>query len=251
MIVVIKDKEVFPLKIEVWSDYVCPFCYIGKRRLEEAIESFPHKDNIQVVFKSFELDPGADRDLKVGIHEKLAAKYNMTIDQAKNSTKEMEKQAKAAGLDFQFDGMVTANTLDAHRLAKYAEVQGKDKEVAELLLKAYFTEAKHIGELDVLLEIAEKAELDRSETSKVLESGQFTEEVRADEQAAQQMSVRGVPFFVLNQKYAISGAQPAAVFQDALKKVWEEEQASPQIQHLSSDQQEVCTEDGCDIPENK
>lgn len=149
-------------------------------------------------------------------------------------------------MTFRFDTMKPTNTFDAHRLAQYANEKGKLQDVVERLFYAYFTESKRISDRNVLLAIAEAAGLDRTEAEEVLASGRYTQEVRRDEEEAAALGVRGVPFFVLNRKYAISGAQPVEVFRRALEKVWEEEQSRP-LQPLSTDQGGTCTDEGCSI----
>ncbi|NRD80223.1 DsbA family oxidoreductase [Bacillus sp. BRMEA1] len=238
------------MKIEVWSDYVCPFCYIGKRRLDMALEQFPHKDQVVVEFKSFELDPNAPKYTSGTIHEALAKKYGMSVEQAKQANQGVGQQAASVGLAFHFDEMKPTNTFDAHRLEKYAKSQGKEKEVAEKLLYAYFTESKHLGEHEILADIAAAAGLDRRKALEVLEDpNAFANDVRLDEDLAQQYGVRGVPFFVINQKYAISGAQPLEAFTNALEKVWQEESTAPVFQDLSSEEDVSCTDGSCAIPD--
>ncbi|MCP3741019.1 DsbA family oxidoreductase [Rossellomorea sp. BNER] len=239
--------------IEVWSDYACPFCYIGKRRLEEALDAFPHKSKVQVVFKSFELDPNSDRNTDLNIHEILAKKYGTSIEQAKKMNESLRQQALSVGLDFKFDTMIPTNTLDAHRLTKFAETKGKEAEIIERLLKAYFTDSLHIGDHGTLLQLADEVGLDRIEVESILKSNDFTEDVRDDESRASQIGVTGVPFFVLNQKYAISGAQPKEVFENALLKVWGEENEKPVLKSIVPDHNEglICSDDGCDVPTNK
>lgn len=243
------------MKIQVWSDFVCPFCYIGKRRLEQAIEKFPHKDKIEVEFKSFELDPNSPKYDGKSIHEALAAKYGMSIEEAKKANEGVGKQAESVGLDFRFDEMKPGNTFDAHRLAKFAKEKGKEAVLTEKLLQAYFTESKNIGDEEVLADIAESAGLDRDEALKTLQDkNAYANDVRIDEALAQQYGIRGVPYFIINNKYAISGAQAPETFAGALQKVWEEESAAaPVLQDLSSAGTEdaACTDESCGIPENK
>jgi len=241
------------MKIEVWSDFVCPFCYIGKRRLELALEQFPYRDQVEVEFKSFELDPNSPKYDGRSIHEALAAKYGMSVEQAKQSNEGLGRQAATVGLTFNFDDMKPGNTFDAHRLAKLGKAQGKEAVLTEKLLHAYFTESKNIGDHETLADLAESAGIDRNEALKVLEdSSQYGNDVRIDEALAQQYGISGVPFFIINSKYAISGAQPLETFSNALNKVWEEESAaSPKFQDLSSEQGASCTDDSCIIPEKK
>ncbi|TRZ36958.1 DsbA family oxidoreductase [Niallia circulans] len=238
------------MKIEVWSDFVCPFCYIGKRRLEEAIAQFPGKDQVEVEFKSFELDPNAQIYSGTGINEALAKKYGMSIEEAKRANEGVGSQAAGVGLTFNFDEMKPTNTFDAHRLAKFAATVGKEKEMTEKLLASYFTESKLISDHDVLVEIAQTAGIEKEETLAVLnDSTKYANDVRIDEALAQQMGVTGVPFFVINQKYSISGAQPAETFRRALQQVWEEEGNAPKLQDLTGGNTgAACTDDNCDIP---
>lgn len=231
------------MKIEVWSDYVCPFCYIGKRRLEEALEQFPQADQVEVEFKSFELDPNAPTDDSRTIYEALATKYGMPIEQAKGTTAQVAAQAREVGLDYDFENMVVTGTLDSHRLTHYAKTVGKEKELSEALLQAYFVDAKHIGNHDVLLEIATSVGLDSDAVRDVLTTDVYTEEVRAEEKRASDLGITGVPFFVFDNKYGVSGAQPTEVFTQVLEKVWSEN--NPTIQVLSNGA--TCTDDNCDI----
>ncbi|MEH7119547.1 DsbA family oxidoreductase [Neobacillus vireti] len=240
------------MKIEVWSDYVCPFCYIGKRRLELALEQFPHKNQVEVEFKAFELDPNSPPYNGESIHEVLAKKYRMTIEQAKQANQNVGNQAASVNLTYHFDEMKPTNTFDAHRFAKFAKSKGKGDVVSEKLLQAYFTEGKHIGDYDTLADIAEAAGLDRKEVLNVLEDKTaFANEVRADEEIARAYQISGVPYFIINSKYAISGAQPLETFKGALQKVWEEEAPKPLFQDLSTEKDVSCVDGNCLIPEKE
>ncbi|KAB2336024.1 DsbA family oxidoreductase [Cytobacillus depressus] len=239
------------MKIQVWSDFVCPFCYIGKRRLEHALGQFPHKDQVEVEFKSFELDPNSPKYNGKSIHEVLAAKYGMSIEQAKQANEGVGQQAASVGLEFQFDEMKPGNTFDAHRLAKFAKEHGKEADVTEKLLHAYFTDSKDIGDVEVLENIAEQAGLNRNDTLRILQDkNAYANDVRIDESLAQQYGIRGVPYFIINNKYAISGAQSPETFANALQKVWEEESAAPVLQDLSAEntEDESCTDGSCGMP---
>lgn len=231
------------VKIEVWSDFVCPFCYIGKRRLEQALEPFPHRENVEIVFRSFELDPNAPNETPLTIHEIIANKYGISLEEAKRANADIGRQAEAVGLTFRFETMKPTNTFDAHRLAQYAKEKGKLNDMVERLFYAYFTESKRISDRNVLLAIAEAAGLERTEAEEVLASGRYTQEVRRDEEEAAALGIRGVPFFVFNGKYAISGAQPVDVFRRALEKVWEEEQSRPL--QLLGEEGRACGDDDC------
>lgn len=211
------------MKIEIWSDYVCPFCYIGKRRLEEALEVTGLTDKVEVVFKAYELDPNSPRTSEMSMHEALSKKYNMSLEEAVNMTDNISEQAKTVGLDYDFDNMKPGNTFDAHRLVKLAETENLGGVVAESLLRANFIDAKEVGSKEVLLQLAVDAGISKERANEMLESDEFAEDVKADISEARQVGVQGVPFFVINRKYAISGAQPAETFADALRKVTEEE----------------------------
>ena len=211
------------MKIEVWSDYVCPFCYIGKRRLEEALEETGLGDKVEVIYKAYELDPNSPKTSNQTMQEVLATKYNMSIEEAKNMTNNVVEQAKTVGLNYNYDEMKPANTFDAHRLAKLAAQEKVGEEVTESLLHSYFIEGEAIGTEDVLTRIAEEAGISAERIKAVLASDEFASEVKADIAEAREVGVQGVPFFVINRKYAISGAQPAETFADAIRKVAEEE----------------------------
>jgi len=206
------------MKIEVWSDYVCPFCYIGKKQLEKAIKNSGYDGQIDVEFKSFLLDPTTPIDTEESIYTSLARKYNMSEQEVENMTKNVASRAKEVGLDYNFDDMKTANTTAAHRLAKLAAEQGKAEIYNERLMKAYFLEGEAIGRHDVLKRLAKEAELDMETVQRVLESNEYEEAIEQDIYEAQQIGVRGVPFFVFNNKYGLSGAQPQPLFEQTIEQ---------------------------------
>lgn len=166
------------MKVEIWSDYQCPFCYIGKRRFEEALKQFENKDQVEVSFRSFELNPEAERDINMTQNEMLAKKYGMSQAQVEASSQNLTQQAKELGLDYHLDKVVLTNSFDAHRLMHFAESKGKEKEMNERLFKAYFTEGKHIGDHATLASLAEEVGLEKSETEAMLAGTAFTAEVR-------------------------------------------------------------------------
>lgn len=239
------------MHIEIWSDYVCPFCYIGKRRLEMAMNELPFQKEVSVEYKSFELDRNAPKNSTQSIHEELAKKYGMSVAEAKKMNESVAEQARTVGLHFRFDNMRTTNTFDAHRLQKYASTVGKD--ITEKLLSAHFTEGKYLGDHQVLLDIAVLSGLDKEKVLEVLNDGEaFADLVRNDEYEASRFGISGVPFFLINRKYAISGAQPVETFKQALQKVWEEERKTAPIQSLVDENQgSVCDDNGCNIPPEK
>lgn len=234
------------MKIEIWSDYVCPFCYIGKRNFETALNSTGLKGKVEVVYKAYELAPDSPVTTDMLMKEGLAEKYNMSIAEAEAMLENITVQAKAVGLEYDFDNVKAANTFAAHRVAKLAEKENLGEEMTEALLHAYFVEAKQIGSEEVLLEIAGQVGLDKEQVKNMLASDENIAAVKADITEAGQVGVKGVPFFVINQKYAVSGAQPPEAFAEALKKVAEEEGIKPGLQILG-DEKGLCTDDNCEI----
>ncbi|OBZ17355.1 DsbA family oxidoreductase [Bacillus sp. FJAT-26390] len=232
------------MKVEIWSDYVCPFCYIGKRKFEQALEKFAHKDQIEVVFRSFELDPSADPDSNISTYSMLASKYGMSIEKAKETTANVAEQAAAVDIAFHFEGTVSTNTFDAHRLVHFAAQQGKDKEMSERLFKGYFTDGENVGNRERLAVLAAEVGLDAAAVAQMLQTDQFADAVRAEEEEGSNLGIRGVPFYVVDRKYAVSGAQSPEVFLDTLNKVWEEKHPAF-IQVNEGDADVVCSDGFC------
>ncbi len=210
------------MKVEIWSDFMCPFCYIGKRRFEQALDQFAGKGETEVIFRSFELNPQASNGESGNVHAMLAQKYGMSLEQARASTSDLTQQAAAVGLSFNFDTMVNTNSFDAHRLIYFAEKNSKAAELTELMFKASFTDGTNISSREALAGLAAAAGLDRGQAAQALEQDDFTREVRSDEEEAQRLGIRGVPYFVIDRKYAVSGAQSPEMFLQALNKAWEE-----------------------------
>lgn len=237
------------MKIEIWSDFVCPFCYIGKRKLEQALEKFPERDQVVLEFKSYQLDPDANDDPELNFYEIFSKLKGIPIDQAKMMNEQIGKQAAQIGLTYNFDTMRYPNTLDAHRVAKYADTKGKGAEITERFLYAHFTESKLLSDADTLVELAKEVGLDEEEVREVVETKKFEKKVDEDIDLARQLGVQGVPFFVFNEKYAVSGAQPTETFLSALEKVWEEEKQKPALQSLDPKESKTsyCTDEGCGI----
>ncbi|MCK6164095.1 DsbA family oxidoreductase [Bacillus pumilus] len=238
------------MKVQIWSDIACPFCYIGKKQLETALEQFPEKEQVEIEFKSFELDPHAPVDVDHDVHDMLVKKYGMSRSQAMAMNEQVKQVGKEKGIDFQFDPLVLANTFDAHRLAQYAGQMGKGDFVMGELFQAYFTDGKHVGDRQTLLEIAEKAGLDLKEVQQVLSGEDFADHVRKDEKEARQLGISAVPFFLLNGKYSVAGAQPADTFLRALEAAWTEEAA--QAEKAAANAFEAACADGvCAVPAPK
>ena len=231
------------MNVEIWSDVMCPFCYIGKRKFEKALEQFPHKDEIKIIWKSFQLDPNTITDPSLNTIENLRLKKGWSKEQANETIAHVSDIAKQVGLNFNFDKAVVANSFDAHRLSHLAKKYNKQNELEEKLFSAYFTEGKNTADYETLLKIAEEIGMDKIEASTVLKGNEFSNEVHQDVEQAQQIGVRGVPFFVLNQKYAISGAQESETFLQALNKAYVEIKPVD----LSSEDAAICGPDGCEI----
>ncbi|MEP0712821.1 MAG: DsbA family oxidoreductase, partial [Algoriphagus sp.] len=200
------------MKIEIWSDVACPFCYIGKRKIEKAIAKFPHKDKIEVEWKSFLLNPDQVTQPNKSSEEHLAEVKGWSLAQTREITANVVKMAEEEGLDYHLDKSVVANTKKAHRLLHLAKTQGKGDEMKESLLKAYFTDAVNIDDDASLLTLAKEIGLDETAVKEVLSSDKFENEVDQDIYESRQLGVRGVPFFVLDRKFGISGAQQDEVF---------------------------------------
>lgn len=233
--------ETQTLQIDVWSDIVCPFCYIGKRHLEDALKRTGLGDSVDIVWHSFELAPEAETNTEANIYEELASRKGWSVEQSKQIHDQMEERAKQAGLDFHFDRTIPANSFRAHRLLHLAKRHGCQDEIKENLLKAYFTDGKNIDDESVLIRTGIYHGLKEAEIRDALTSETIAEEIQSDIQAAQRIGIQGVPFFVLNQKYAISGAQPVDVFVDALEKLREEQG----IEVFSGENGEACGPEGC------
>jgi predicted DsbA family dithiol-disulfide isomerase len=205
-----------PLTVEIWSDVVCPWCYIGKRRFEAALAEFPHP--VETVWRSFELDPGAPAVREHTATEHLAAKYGMSVEQAQASHARMTELAAAEGLEYDFGKTRGGNSFDAHRLIHLAAAHGKQDEAKERLMRAYFTEGVAIGDREALVALAADIGLDGDEVRVALDGDAYGDAVREDELLAQRIGIQGVPFFVLDRRLGVSGAQPAEVLVQALEQ---------------------------------
>ncbi|QSB24975.1 DsbA family protein [Flavobacterium sp. CLA17] len=207
------------MKIEIWSDIMCPFCYIGKRQLETALAEFPN-DEFEIEWKSFQLDPTISPQPDKDVYTYLAERKGMSVEQSVEMHKGVAERAKSVGLDYHFDKAIIANSFTAHRIIQLAKTKNLGDEMEEVFFKAYFTEGKDLNDGPTLLELAEKAGLDKNETLKVLENEKlFLSEVHTDIIEGQQIGVQGVPFFVFDRKYAVSGAQPVETFVQTIKEV--------------------------------
>ncbi|OAB38837.1 hypothetical protein PMSD_06875 [Paenibacillus macquariensis subsp. defensor] len=205
--------------MEFWSDIVCPWCYIGKRRFEKALSQFEHGKEVEVIWRSFELDPSTPRE-SGDLVAALSKKMGRSSDEVKQMMAQITNLAAQDGLEYRFDLMKNHNTFDAHRLIQFAATQGFVEEVTEHLYRASFTEGVSVSDIDALLQVAVKAGLDENATREMLASDKYSDDVRSDEARAHSLNVSGVPFVLANEKYAISGAQSTEVFLDALRQAW-------------------------------
>ncbi len=242
------------MKVEIWSDVVCPWCYIGKRRFEAALARFPHRDAIEVEWKSFELDPTAtsateaDGPQDADYAGRIASKYGTDRGQAQGMLDSMTAAAAAEGLDFHFERAIRANTVDAHQVIHLAGLRGVQDEVKERLLLAYFTQGEAVGDRENLVRLAAEAGLDAADVRQALETNAYLDDVRRDEYEARQFGISGVPFFVVDRKYGVSGAQPPAAILQVLEQAWAESHPVPTLTTIGAPSDaEACGPDGCAV----
>lgn len=231
------------LRIDVWSDIACPWCYVGKRRLERALGEFPHAGRVNVVWHAFELDPGApkERDPSVSHAERIARKYGISVAQARQATERLVEAGKGEGIAFDFVNIRSGNTFDAHRLVRLGLERGVQGGVKERLLRAYFEEGKLVSDSGTLLRLGVEAGLDERAVADLLTSDTYAAEVRADETSARELGIDGVPCFVLDGRFAVTGAQSPQVLLSALHHAWSERQESGAL----SEEGAVCGPEGC------
>ncbi|WP_273725126.1 DsbA family oxidoreductase [Brucella gallinifaecis] len=231
------------MQLQIWSDYACPYCYIGKRHLEEALAEFEHADDVEVVFRTFELDRTASPQVINTTQQRIEYKYRKNPESAREMINHIIAMGARAGLKMNYDTVRYTNTFDAHRLTHYAQVNGLAAEMSERLFRAYFTENRELADQEVLLSIASDVGLNRSETEATLKSGAFIKEAREEEAQAESRGIHGVPFFAFEDGTGLSGAQPKSVLLRALRDSWNSSQARPSANAPS------CDNDTCDVPE--
>ncbi len=210
------------MKVEIWSDVMCPFCYIGKRKFEMALNQFEDKDNVEIVWKSFQLDPTIVSDANKTVNQFLAERKGWTVEYAEQMNDHVTKIAKEVGLEYNLDKAVVANSFDAHRFSHLAKKHNLQNEAEEQLFKAYFTEGKNTADHDTIIQLGVEIGLDANEIKQMLKSDAYSEDVRMDIYEAQQIGVSGVPFFLFIDKYTITGAQDSSVFLQALNTISKE-----------------------------
>jgi len=218
----ITKKKPSKMQVEIWSDVMCPFCYIGKRKFEAALSQFAHKENIEVIWKSYQLNPEMKTDTNKNSIIALAEHKGISVEESKEMHKYVIEMAANIGLKYNMDKTISANSFNAHRLTHYAKGQGKQLEIEEKLFEAYFILGKNIDDINTLIGLGESVGLSHESLTKVLQGNDYEEAVRKDVYEAQQVGVRGVPFFVFDRKYAVSGAQESEVFLQSLQKSFDE-----------------------------
>ena len=227
------------MKIDIWSDIMCPFCYIGKRKLETALQQFDHKDKVEITWHSFQLDAAMQPQPGKDIHTYLAERKGQSREWSVRVHNQMTDMAKKEGLEYNFDKAVIANSFDAHRLIQLAKTHGKGDVAEEMLFKAYFTDGRNISNHNTLLQIGIELGLSAIEVGEMLSTDSYAEVVNDDIERARALGINGVPFFVIDGKYGISGAQPAEVFLNGLQQAWTEQQAT-----IANTEDNACTADG-------
>ncbi|MBD0831684.1 DsbA family oxidoreductase [Aestuariibaculum sediminum] len=229
------------MHIKIWSDIRCPFCYIGKKHFEAALNNFPHKDDITIEWKSFELDPNLQTNTTIDALTHFVENKGVDAERAKHMFNNVTAMAANTGLDFNLEKSIPANSLNAHRLLHFAKQQGVSNQIKEALLKAHLCEGKNIDDTNFLVELAKTMGLDNHKVKNMFSSDAFTYEVRQDEMEARNLGINSVPFFVIDNKYGISGAQPIEAFTNALHESYEKHQNKPL---------KAATENTCDIDGN-
>jgi predicted DsbA family dithiol-disulfide isomerase len=234
------------LKIQIWSDVMCPFCYIGKRKLEDALSQFENKDTVTIEWKSFQLDTSFVATPGETVVDHLAEKYRKDTDWAETMIENVTQNAKASGLNFHFEKAILANSFHAHRLLHLAKKHHLSNELEELLFKAYLTDGKDVNNLSTLKELGLEVGLENDAIEQVLHSNAYAKEVKQDQEEAQAIGVTGVPFFVFDNKYAVSGAQQPETFLKTLEKAWEEGKYDSKIILQNTTDENSCGIDGCE-----
>lgn len=236
------------MKVEIWSDIMCPFCFIGKRQFEEALKQFSSSEKVEIVWRSFMLDPTLPKpSSKLSTYAYLANRKGISLEQSKSLHRNVANMAKGVGLNYNFDIAVVANSFDAHRLIQLAKTLGLGDQAEERLFKAYFSEGKDMCDVNILIDLGKEIGIPEVDLNQLLISDRFANEIQLDIEEAQRIGVTGVPFFVFNRQYAVSGAQGTDVFKDVLTKSFADwEKAITELKKINSSAA-VCTpESGCE-----
>ncbi|MEU2504043.1 DsbA family oxidoreductase [Streptomyces sp. NPDC007863] len=233
------------MRVEIWSDIACPWCYIGKARFEKGLAAFAHREDVEVVHRSFELDPHRAKGDTGPVLEMLAKKYGRTLDEARAMEAHVASNAHSEGLEYLADGRDHGNTFDIHRLLHLAKERGRQNELLDLAYRANFAEERSVFDAGTLVTLAVEAGLDEAEARAVLaDETAYADAVRADEREAAELGANSVPFFVLDRRYGVSGGQPAEVFTQALEQAWQ----GRALQPVGAADAEACGPDGCEVP---
>lgn len=228
------------MKIEVWADFVCPFCYIGKRQLELALNHIPFKKHILIEYKSYEIYPNNHNESK-RLQDILNDKYGISVKHLQNIVKHAEK----IGILYQLDLLMHVNTFNAHRLLKYACTQNKQDEVVERLLKGYFIEREKINEYETIMKICDELSLNKNEVNTLLNSNKFSQAVQCDQLEADEIGIEQTPFFLFNEELALSGIQSIDIFKEAIEVTWEQMGKKPMFSKMKRSETTYCTGENC------
>lgn len=232
------------MKIEIWSDVACPWCYIGKRRFESALSGFPHRDSVDVIWRSYQLDPTLPEHYDGTELDYLSTRKGMAPQQVSQMFSHVTEQAKGEGLDYRFDKVVVANSFTAHRLIHLAGAHGKQDAAKERLLSDHFEHGQDIGSPEYLSSLGRELGIDADEVAGLFTTDKYADDVRSDFEEARALGISGVPFFVIDRKFGLSGAQPVGTFTAALNQAWQD--ANPLVLVNSADG-EACAPDGCAV----
>ncbi|WP_132994042.1 DsbA family oxidoreductase [Gordonia zhaorongruii] len=233
------------MQVEIWTDINCPFCYLGKKRFHDALDEFENAESVQVTHRSFELDPNVPEGTSGDVVENLSKKYGRTLEQAADGERQLAASAREAGLEYVTSGRDMGNSFDMHRLLHWAKELGRQETMLDALYAANFAEPEPLfGSSDRLVEVAVGAGFEEAGVREVLDDPtRYAQDVRRDEAQAQEFGVQGVPFYVFDRKYAVSGAQPVELFTQALNQAWADRPTPTLI-----GEGDACGPDGCEVP---
>ena len=235
------------MNVDVWSDIACPWCFIGKRRFERALAAFAHRDEVSVTWHSYQLDPGLPDHYEGTELDYLASRKGLPRERVREMFDHVASVAAGEGLDYDFDSLVVANSRKAHELLHLAKEHGVAGAVKEALLSSHFEHAGDIGDVDLLVSLGVAAGLDAEEVREALSSGRYATAVQGDIEQARALGIQGVPFFVVDNRYGISGAQPSEFFSQALSQAWAEKHPLAMVPAADSGEDAVCGADGCAV----
>ena len=240
------------MRVDIWSDIVCPFCYLGKRNFELALAQFEHRDEVEIHWHSFELDQNAHEDTALPLVERIAKKYSLGLEESAASQEEIAERAREVGLEFNWRDAKCGNSFDAHRIIHHATARGLAAEAQEAFKRAYFTQGRSIEDHESIREIASGIGLDAREVDVILAGDHYADDVRADERVARELGITGVPFFLLEAQWVINGAQPPTAVLEGLNRVWAEThkpQTMPPVRAKAPQQAEAVSGTSCGLDE--